>query len=730
MLYQNKGKKSLTSSSLIAGSMVIVGFILAVSIIIAITFILIYTGQNTIKFESGNKTFIGHRGSVISLATSGTELIASGSSLGEIFIWDITKGLTQKIQSTGSIKSLNFLDLNNLISISSDGTLTFWDIQNVQSYRINKYNNYGSFNSLVLNDQKQILIRTSSNNILIFDPSGNLINTFKMNSNILSISLLKNGNLVTTSGFSLNIWDLNNFVLLKTFNTYVPTNNLLVTKEILGLNESIVYSSGLIVYVLDAQTGDLIRTITVVDTITSLTQLSNGLIAVSTRNSVFYYNLATGQLINYVLNLNGQILTILANGDNILLGTNFGAVLSIINEKIFINPSITSIQTSTTTLNKSTTQLGTNTTITFTTTTIPTPNGLNILSIHNGSITSLSIESNKIASGSVDGSVSLIDRQNSNILFNISMQSSVVYVKFLNDSILLSITNNGFINFISVNTGKILNTKVIFNRINSSVITPNGDIVLGTIYGDILVFGDNFEVKKNEIVHSGSVNLLVILDANSYASVSYDSVKIWNINTHELEGQLDVSVVGLIKFNNGNLLTITNEGILSIWSTANVRKARFLNYYTISFSVVLSEKSSSVNSLNLLSNGNLLIGTKDSLIEYNLITRQEINNQKIDVSSVVVDPLGEIIIGTSKGELYFQVSMTSSSIPIFQTTIDTTFNTTQNSTTSFLSNSTTISTSTTTKLETTSTPTNLVSLTPLPSFRKYLVYKRPNPYIL
>ncbi|CAF0931079.1 unnamed protein product [Brachionus calyciflorus] len=575
------------------------------------------------------------RGGIISSDISGSTL-AIGSNLGDISLLDTnTTKIRQNYTESGSIKSLKFLDTFILVYASTGGNLVIRNINTGQIIR--SVPKLGPLNSLVITKDYNIITSDDYGRILTFNILGLLKNNISIGSPINSISLLSNENLVTSQNNLINIWDTN-FKLVKTIYVSDVFNNLIVAVPTNGISETIIYSQGSKVVILDPTTTKEIRNIVLNETITDITQLSNGLLAVSTSNSISYYYLATGTLVRSTSNTNGTITNIIANQNNIIIGNLAGGVNFISNSKFDVRI---------------------------------------ILPALSASATSISVLDNKVSASSSDGQLVIIDKTSGNILLKTTVFNKVpiVMIKSLDSFTLLAVSSNGILSYVDSESGFIYKTVSINENIVSSVVLSNGEILIGNSNGTIRVLDRDFVIKKSVVTnHNGPISLLIELKSGLYLSVNNEVAKIWSsLKNHTL--QVEINNIDLIvdatEMSDGNIVTISRDGILRKWAyVINSRLMRASAVISLSFKV----DNIVAKSVDFLPSGNVLIGTENSLIEYSFFSGgKEINKQMISATSAVyVDTDGKVIAGSANGEIFMQIEpttlITTSPVTVVRTT--------------------------------------------------------------
>ena len=191
----------------------------------------------------------------------------------------------------------------------------------------------------------------------------------------------------------------------------------------------------------------------------------------------------------------------------------------------------------------------------------------------------------------------------SSLVFN-GQGSNVRALKYYNETILISASDDNFVRIWDLTTGYAIANINTLQTFSALIILSNG----------ILVTAGNIEIKlwnialiklSTTLTHSSTVNALEVLD-DGFASGGEDNlIKIWD-NNGVLKNDLNANYpVKCLKRISSDLLAsgLSGNNHVLVW---------FLNNQSVKCD--LSGHSNNINALELLSNGHLASGGADNLI--------------------------------------------------------------------------------------------------------------------
>jgi WD40 repeat protein len=164
----------------------------------------------------------GHTGWVWCLTVLPNGDLVSGSTDKTIKIWDTVAGTTKRTLSNHiwTIHSLAVLNNGYLASASLDNTVKIWNPSSGSLIRTLTDGLYGVYSLAVLNNG-YLASGDSLNKIRIWDAlTGALIKQLDQTDYVWTMTVLSNGDLVSSNSRSINIWDTTNWTLKKTINAH------------------------------------------------------------------------------------------------------------------------------------------------------------------------------------------------------------------------------------------------------------------------------------------------------------------------------------------------------------------------------------------------------------------------------------------------------------------------------------------------------------------------------
>lgn len=242
-------------------------------------------------------------------------------------IWDSELKNVKKLVNTGILIDLKYLNESKIVSINRD---SFMFIHSREGELILELNltQFGNLNSLFIHNSENIIIGSSSGNIILLDSVGNITAIVENGINLISALKLANGDLVSAdSGKEIKI--RRSFFYKKVSKTirnndFGAINNLFVY-SILDI-EYIFYSIGSNLIIIDSFIGKIINKITAISNIVSFTLLlNNTILATANSKSLNYYNISNGLLINES-KFDSEILCVVSNSTSIYIGEGNGNI--------------------------------------------------------------------------------------------------------------------------------------------------------------------------------------------------------------------------------------------------------------------------------------------------------------------------------------------------------------------------------------------------------------------
>ncbi|CAF1029327.1 unnamed protein product, partial [Brachionus calyciflorus] len=133
---------------------------------------------------------------------------------------------------------------------------------------------------------------------------------------------------------------------------------------------------------------------------------------------------------------------------------------------------------------------------------------------------------------------------------------------------------------------------------------PNNFLCSGDENGTIFIWDLTKQLKHTQLIHNGSVNSIILINSNTFASAASNSIKLWSIesfnNTYTIENAHSTEIIGLRYFSN-NLFSISSDGILKSWNNS-----------VFKFQI---NTNCSVFSFDMDQNGNLACGCTNGYIK-------------------------------------------------------------------------------------------------------------------
>ncbi|RNA35618.1 hypothetical protein BpHYR1_038224 [Brachionus plicatilis] len=625
--------KLAVGSLIVAGICLgIIGLILILGAIAAVILVLIFN-DNSNEVSPAAPVLIGnnitleyHTASVIALAII-KNLMASASRNGEIIIWNVTIWKPKhQITISEEINDLKFVDGFSLASISANEGLKFWDTESGENRLTYKNINFGIMNSMVINDQRVLFIGTNLGYILVFDRFGEKKDDFRASGPVISLHKMLNGDIVTNLNTSIRFFKNSDNSLIRIIPIETGMDTFTVTAPTRGINESLVYSLKSSFLILDPL-GDQFKSITNIENnlfnITS--QLSTGLLVSANSKDILFFNLATGLLVNSIRNIPAKITSMVANGTNVIIGTD--SRLVVIFENTFVENNAE----------------------------LPEPEEPKLITIkikaHSGQVTTFDTNNDDlIASGSLDGSVVFINRSTTQIMKRFEFSDSIVHVKF-DDPFVLVVSSGGNLSKIHSNTFSLEKSVKLTETVTSAQLI-NNNILIGTETGFIQVYQKD-TLEKIEIddliVSEKPIDVIANLNGSSFASSSGNELKIWTSNYSLFSGPIDTTskVMAIFMLSNKNVVTIDQDGFIVIWADKSFNR--------ISDSKI-SGSNVQVTSAVTANSGNIFIALKNSIIEYDLLNKIEVGVETIGATQISIDRFQRPIIGTENGTVIFRVT--------------------------------------------------------------------------
>ena len=147
------------------------------------------------------RTLIGHTCDVMKLLVLNNGDLASGSKDNTIRIWDVESGILKKTltEHTSTVYLLVLLENGDLVSCSTDQNIKIWDVESAIAKRTLSLSFIISLSILhVLENDVFACTNWKGSEILILRlDDGSEKKNLKLNSNVKSIEILKNGELVS-----------------------------------------------------------------------------------------------------------------------------------------------------------------------------------------------------------------------------------------------------------------------------------------------------------------------------------------------------------------------------------------------------------------------------------------------------------------------------------------------------------------------------------------------------
>lgn len=182
-------------------------------------------------------------------------------------------------------------------------------------------------------------------------------------------------------------------------------------------------------------------------------------------------------------------------------------------------------------------------------------------------------------------------------------------MKLINESVLASGSNDGYIKIWSYLTGVCLRSINVVYKVNALELLNSGYLAAATDNGTISIWNINTGAQiANISAHSTKVNTLELLDNGDLASGAFENwVKVWDSVTYALKYSMqgDDRVNYLKKFKSIYLASGLDNNDINIFNT-NTRAL----YRT------LSGHTAPVRSFEILSNGDLVSGADDRKLKF------------------------------------------------------------------------------------------------------------------
>ncbi|RNA05811.1 hypothetical protein BpHYR1_015259 [Brachionus plicatilis] len=396
------------------------------------------------------------------------------------------------------------------------------------------------------------------------------------------------------------------------WDTQTGDNKFTFKNNLLGIMNSLVINSQrqeiASMAILDASTGKRNITITAIDNVLFISQLSNGLLVSAVKNSLYFYNLVDGLPVNLVKNLPTEITSLVVNGtDNTFVENNSE---------------------------------------------LPEPEEPKLITIpikaHSGQVTTFDTNNDDlIASGSLDGSVVFINRSTTQIMKRFEFSDSIVHVKF-DDPFVLVVSSGGNLSKIDLNTFSLEKSVKLTETVTSAQLI-NNNILIGTETGFIRVYQKDTLAKIRDYPKSDNpIDVIANLNGSLFASSSGNELKIWTSNYSLFSGPIDTTskVMAIFMISNKNVVTIGQDGLIIVWADPR--------YDRLSDSKI-SGSNVQVTSAVTANSGNIFIALKNSIIEYDLLNKIEVGAEPIEATQIIIDRFQRPIIGVENGSVFLNV---------------------------------------------------------------------------
>lgn len=272
-----------------------------------------------------NNSFISD-GAIVSISAFDSNMI-SATTTGNMLIWDSKFQNVKKNVKTGIIVDLEYFNNTKIVSINRDCFMLVHtnDGELILDLNLKKF---GSLNSLHIHDTENIIIGTSSGKILFLSPEGNISNVLDNKASLISVIMLKNGNLVSAD--SNKEIKIRNGYLYEQVSITLTNHDLESIKKLDAYTlldiEFIFYSIGSNLYIINSNNGKICNKINASNNIVSFTWLFNTtLMVLADSKSLSYYNLTDGLLMKK-LKFDSEILCLDSNSDSIFIGEGNGKI--------------------------------------------------------------------------------------------------------------------------------------------------------------------------------------------------------------------------------------------------------------------------------------------------------------------------------------------------------------------------------------------------------------------
>ncbi|RNA33910.1 hypothetical protein BpHYR1_049301 [Brachionus plicatilis] len=562
------------------------------------------TGGGSVSTTStSSQTFVDHTQSVTSITIVDKKIVSASRS--KIVIRNTETNLVELEIKVENVTSVKFINSTTLITVSEDRKLTYYSLETGQELKTVSLVSYGSLTSLLVTSDQKIIIVTESKTILVLDRSGTIVKQILVCEEVTSMSLLSSGNFVYSTQNSIIITKSDTYEIDREIKITGKISYMVVAKATSDFAESIVYSSEYSVFVVSTS-GVFIREIKSWESISGITQLSTGLIAVSIENYVLVYNISTGLVIStFTLETNSRIVVIETNGTGVICGTESGSIVVIFEFESFSSVNVSS------------------------------------LTVTNVTISTVSVSSKYKILSCFDGKFYVYEKSSGTSLFTYSFDIGIISTEFLLFNKALIVTRDGTTRIYNIETKEFEKSYSFGFQLYKCLIFSTNILLFTDLTGSIYILDSSLTIIKTLSSHSSAASLYS-LDSYSFATYHGTLVKIWSSESFSLEREfnLETNIFSLFKINTGELVTVNEFGFFSIWSSS----FQSFSFGTIDFDI-------QVTSCKKLNSDRFLIGTRSWLYEYSLTRRRIMNIFAINVYSFSFDFDFKIIIGSSYGQV-------------------------------------------------------------------------------
>ncbi|CAF0965259.1 unnamed protein product [Brachionus calyciflorus] len=387
----------------------------------------------------------------LGLATAlGSSLVVAPASGG--LVLTNSAGQVIKTVTTETVSILQFVNSNTILAATSTNNVIF---VNSAGNIINTVSlaEYMLIKSITTTASGQVLISTCAGVLIVQDSSGNITNTVDLAVSLTHVKVLSNNNTVVVDT-AKNIKILNSsYSVIQTIKASSDAG-LITNLEVTTKNgqELIMYTIGSKIYLINVFNTSLVTTITTQGVISTFKELDNELLVVASGNNVYYYNLNTSLLITSVT-LSSGIKSINVNMTNVIVVTNNGSLVYLDSNGNLL---------------------------------------VNVLTL------GLNQADYILVNGSDNGRIKLIGN-NGTIWreYQIFELNSKVIVKYLNEKVMVGISDKGEVALIDVTDGNVLKKYRTNETLIYLVIIQNDKVMIGSEEGGFLWLDSSLNVKKS-----------------------------------------------------------------------------------------------------------------------------------------------------------------------------------------------------------------------------------------